>query len=198
MNPIGSNEINPTPSPALELADANQITQQLWVGGELDPTNRQRAMAQLDELMDRGIRSIIDCRMESNDIDWVTQAKAQIDYLSVGVEDAGYLMPDEWFDDGVTYALDQIGDNCVVLAHCQMGINRGPSMGFAILLAQGWDPIAALELIKSRRPIVRIAYAEDAIRWWLTKQGKDESEVLTQLRRARKWRSTSGVRRTIE
>ena len=52
-----------------------------------------------------------------------------------------------------------------MLAHCHMGINRGPSMGFAILLALGWDAEEALDAIHAARPIAFIAYAEDALRW---------------------------------
>jgi len=47
-----------------------------------------------------------------------------------------------------------------------MGINRGPSMGFAILLATGMEPVAALTAIRRVRPIAAISYAGDALDRW--------------------------------
>ena len=183
---------------SLKLANASQLTDHLWIGGELAQTDRVKATRQLDELTNAGIDSIIDCRMKCNDIEWVTAAKAQIDYLSIGVEDAGYLMPDSWWDEGTSYAFDQIADGRVVLAHCQAGINRGPSMGFAILIAQGWDAIDALDLVKACRPIARIAYAEQAIDWWLHTTGAPDEDAIAQIRRIKKWRVANGVPRTIQ
>ena len=182
----------------LKLANATQLTDQLWIGGELDRLDHNKAVAQLDELTDAGINAIIDCRIEWDDMDWVPEAKAQIDYLSIGVEDAGFLMPDEWWVSGTTYALDQISEGRVVLAHCQAGINRGPSMGFAILIAQGWDPIDALNLIRGRRPIARIAYAEQGIFWWMQTMGAPDGDTLAQVRRIMRWREERGVERSSE
>jgi dual specificity phosphatase 3 len=56
--------------------------------------------------------------------------------------------------------------NAQVLTHCHMGINRGPSMAFAILLATGMEPVEALDAIHSARPIAAISYAHDALGWW--------------------------------
>ena len=183
---------------SLKLADATQLTDHLWIGGELSQTDRGKATRQLSELIAAGVSSIIDCRMEGNDIDWITEANAQTDYLSIGVEDGGWVMPDEWFDDGVTYALEQISHGRTVLVHCQAGINRGPSMGFLILIAQGWDAIDALNLISARRPIARIAYAEQAIDWWLEWTGAPEAATIAQIRRIKKWRIENGVPRSTE
>ena len=182
----------------LDLADANKLTDHLWIGGELDSADRAMALGQLDEIVDAGIDSIIDCRIESTDIDWVTEAKAHIDYLSAGVEDAGYVMPDDWWFDGTTYALDQISEGHVVFVHCQVGINRGPSMGFAILVAMGWDPIEALNLIRERRPIARVAYAEQAIDWWLQSVGAPDEAAVTQIRRIKQWRIENDIPRGAE
>ena len=80
---------------------------------------------------------------------------------------AGQAMPDEWFWDGVDFALEALKDrHAQVLAHCHMGINRGPSMAFAIMLALGTDPVAGLSAIRRARPIAAISYAGDALDWW--------------------------------
>ena len=70
------------------------------------------------------------------------------------------------------------------MVHCHMGVNRGPSMAFAYLLDQGWDPIKALVAIRSARPIAGIIYAPDAIRALapvLTARGLDIDAVTRQV-----------------
>ncbi|MEC5168546.1 dual specificity protein phosphatase family protein [Glaciihabitans sp. GrIS 2.15] len=182
----------------LKKANATQLTEQLWIGGELNPQDHTAAVAQLDELMAAGIDTIIDCRMECDDLDWATEAKPQLSYLSIGVEDAGYVMPHDWFDDGVTFALNEISKGGTVLVHCQAGINRGPSMGFLILITQGWDTIDALDLIHKRRPIARMAYAAQAIDWWMESTGAEDDEIIKEIRRIKKWRIDNKVPRSTE
>ncbi|MBT9605459.1 dual specificity protein phosphatase [Microbacterium sp.] len=180
----------------LQWANAHQLTDHLWVGGELDQADRERAHLQLNELTAAsGIDTIIDCRFEANDMDWVTEAAPQLEYLHLGVEDAGYWMPDDWFDEGTEFALDQVGRGHTVLAHCQAGINRGPSMAFAVLIAQGWDAIEALDHIRAVRPIAQIGYAEDAILWTVLKAGGSAAEAKEQMNRVRRWRSSAGLPR---
>lgn len=179
----------------LELADASQLTDHLWIGGELDPSDSGLANRQLDELTAGGIDAIIDCRLKSRDVDWVTATKRQIDYLHIGVEDAGWRMPADWFDDGVEYGLDQIEQGHIVLTHCQAGVDLGPSMGFAILIAQGRDAIEALDQIRRARPTARIGYAEDAVQWWFDKIGASTQDQRLQVDRIRQWRAANGLPR---
>jgi len=74
-----------------------------------------------------------------------------------------------------------------VLVHCHMGVNRGPSMAFAILLGLGHDPVEALRAIRSARPIAAILYAEDAISWWHRRNGTPETIAYAERRRVREW-----------
>ncbi|MFM7225394.1 MAG: hypothetical protein ACKO1Y_08215, partial [Actinomycetota bacterium] len=69
-----------------------------------------------------------------------------------------------------------------------MGVNRGPSMAFRLLLEQGWDPIAALEAIREARPIANVAYAESAMRHFHRRNPGSAAERLDDLRRVRQWR----------
>ncbi|WP_157412122.1 dual specificity protein phosphatase [Agreia sp. Leaf283] len=177
---------------SLKIANASQITEQLWIGGELSATNPKTAKRQLDELRCAGVDAIVDCRIERDDLDWVTEAKPQIDYLYIGVEDAGFQMPDDWFDDGTTYALEQIHVGHVVLSHWA-GINRGPSMGFAILIAQGWDPIEASTCMKASRPIMRAVYAEQAVDWWSPKNAQPLGVAEREIARIQTWRAINQV-----
>ena len=67
---------------------------------------------------------------------------------------------------GVTAALQSLADpDRTVMVHCHMGVNRGPSMAFAAMIATGWDPVEALTAIRAARPVAVVLYAEDAVRW---------------------------------
>jgi hypothetical protein len=186
----------------LHYANASRITDNLWIGGDLETTDPALARIQLDELDNAGITDILDCRIEWDDQDWVTATKPHLGYLWLGVDDAGQRMRDEWFQRGTSHALDRLAAGGTVLTHCHMGINRGPSMGFACLLALGWDPIQALDRIRQRRPIAYVAYAEDALDWWLRSRNASLVERIDGRSRIVTWRrrndlDVSGIIRRI-
>ncbi|WP_157953255.1 dual specificity protein phosphatase family protein [Nocardioides allogilvus] len=143
---------------------------------------------QLHELDDIGITDIVDVRLEWNDEEWVMAAKPHLRYHWLGVDDAGQAMPHEWFDEGTERIRAALSDNGSVLVHCHMGINRGPSMGFAAMLSLGWDPIKALDRIREARPIAYIGYAEDALDWWLVKNDFSVVDLNRAQGRIRQWR----------
>jgi protein-tyrosine phosphatase len=178
----------PKPSEPLATfshANASFLTPYLAIGGDLDTTEHDVALGQLEELGDAGISHVIDARIEQNDEEWVRERNADVEYLHVGIDDAGQRVPAVWFDEGVAFAREAIESGGVVLAHCHMGINRGPSMGFAILLALGWDAREALDAIHAARPIAFVAYAEDALRWY---HSEDSAELAADLERLQEWR----------
>ena len=114
-----------------------------------------------------GVTHIIDVRDEWNDANAVRELAPAIVYHWLGTDDDGYGQPDAWFDAGVDAALDCMADpTAVAMIHCHMGVNRGPSMSFAVLLAMGWHPLAAIEAIRAARPIAAVLYAMDALDWW--------------------------------
>lgn len=175
--------------PSFRAANASPITRELWIGGDLDIFRPDVADAQLTELVEAGLTHIIDVRMEWDDSTWVTAAAPHVDYFHHGIDDAGQRIPDDWFDEGVAYAFEAFRDSkAVVLTHCHMGINRGPSMGFAILLAMGWEPIEALDAIRDARPIAFIGYADDALDWWLRRDGAGRQERRAGAVAIRRWR----------
>jgi len=176
---------------SFEHANASFVTPYLAVGGDLETTTEDVAVGQLSELGDAGITHVVDVRVEWNDEDWVRERRADLEYLHLGIDDAGQRVPDAWFDEGVRFALEGIESGGVVLAHCHMGINRGPSMGFAVLLALGWDAVEALDAIHAARPIAFLAYAEDALRWH---HGQDSAELERDLRRLHRWREDNDLR----
>ena len=97
-------------------------------------------------------------------------------------------MPAAWFDRITRWATEAIAAGGVVLTHCHMGINRGPSAGYAVLLALGWDPVDALAAIRAARPIANIWYAEDALAWHLDRVGASAGERRTTYARVARWR----------
>lgn len=173
------------PLPTLQHANASFVTPYLAIGGDLDTTRHDVAVGQLEELHGAGISHVIDVRVEWSDEEWVREQKSGIDYLHLGIDDDGQRVPDEWFDEGVGFGVKAIESDGVVLAHCHMGINRGPSMGFAILLALGWDAREALDAIHQARPISYLAYAEDALRWH---HGESSPELERALEQLEQWR----------
>ena len=54
---------------------------------------------------------------------------------------------------GTQAALETIRGGGKVYAHCAYGRHRGVAMGACILIAQGYDPGDAMELIKARRAV---------------------------------------------
>ena len=129
-------------------------------------TTRNCPASSCVERLEHGLTHILDVREEWSDEEHVARSQPQVTYFWQGIPDLGQEVGTQWFDAGVEFALEALADpDNVVLAHCHAGINRGPSIGFAILLALGHDPVEALEMIRQARPIVMVAYAEDALRW---------------------------------
>ncbi|MDF2967839.1 MAG: dual specificity protein phosphatase family protein [Nocardioidaceae bacterium] len=178
--------------PRLRVANADFVTPRLLVGGDLDYRD-EKAVAQLAELVSIGVTHIVDARIEASDEDFVAARVPAMAYLHHGVDDAGQRIPAAWFDVGVDFAVSALEDDpdAMVLSHCHMGINRGPSLGFAILLAQGWNPMDALNRIRTVRPIAFVAYAEDALHWHHGRTGGSSRQLAGDLRRLAEWREAN-------
>lgn len=142
-------------------ANISWVTHDLAVGGDLAYSD-QIALKQAREILKSGITHVVDMRSEANDASlWESFGVA---YKSLGTDDrTGHVVDPAIFDAGVHFARLAARSSGKVLAHCHMGINRGPSMGFAILLDRGYPPIAAFDMIRSARPEAFIAYARDAL-----------------------------------
>jgi dual specificity phosphatase 3 len=139
------------------------ISEQIIISGDLSEEIPQ-ALRQIDGWKRAGISHVLDTRIEWSDQELVAQHAPVIVYGWVGADDAGLPQADEWFDAGLEFATDALRDSeAVLLVHCHMGINRGPTMAYRILLERGVDPIEALEAIRSARPIADIGYAADAL-----------------------------------
>lgn len=171
------------------MANVSRITDRLLTGGDLPvDVGPDGMLLDLRDLQSEGVTHILDVRSEWNDQEFVARHAPRIRYLHNGADDAGLRMPDAWFDRGVGFALQALQEpGTTVLAHCHMGINRGPSMAFAILLAQGLGPVAALDAIRAARPIVGLAYAADALDWWHRRSGAPEAVAARQRAAFARW-----------
>ncbi|HYO19815.1 MAG TPA: hypothetical protein VES02_14250 [Dermatophilaceae bacterium] len=149
-------------------ANISYIADRVWTGGDLPSDLGEDVMlADLVEIQNAGITHILDTRIECSGEEFLRTHAPHLGYLWNGADDVGQVMVDDWFDAGVGFALAALADpDAQVLAHCHMGINRGPTMAFAILLATGLDPITVLNAIRRARPMAVIHYADDALDWW--------------------------------
>lgn len=138
----------------------------MWVGGDLSPIPEE-AIEQIDDIIGKGIKYIVDMRVETHDYDvWANYPDIQ--YHNIPTDDAnGYSMPNEAFDRIATIDRLAQSEREGILFHCHMGINRGPTAAFAMLLRRGVHHRLALWEIRKARPIAAIGYAPDAYRWHL-------------------------------
>ena len=164
------------------MANISRITDRIWTGGDLPCHIGPDAMvADLADIRAAGITHIIDNRLERDDGAFIEKHAPTVTYVWNGQDDAGQRMPDSWFDAGVGVALTALAQpGAAVLSHCHMGINRGPSMAFAIMLATGWCPADALSAIRRARPIAAIDYSGDALDWWVRVSGTGDASARRQ------------------
>jgi dual specificity phosphatase 3 len=157
-------------------ANAHRITDFLYVGGSLRSGDADPGTV-LTELRSHGVTHILDCRTETSDEKLVARLAPDLVYHQAGTEDQAAGTAAGWFDSGVTFAHEALSTpGHVVLAHCALGQSRGPSMAYAVLLDQGYDPGEALLLITENRPQALANYAEQALAWHLDRIGADSSK----------------------
>jgi len=181
--------VNPS-LPQAAFANLHFVTPHLAVGGDLSAYDDHLAGLQLAEIEELGITHVIDVRLEWDDSGTFAAALPHVAYLHHRLDDAGQVVPAEWFEEAVAW-VEAAGPDAIVLAHCHMGINRGPSLGFALLLAQGWDPVEAIAAIRAARPQANVWYAADALRWHHARTGVDPETAARQHRELQAWRSAN-------
>lgn len=141
------------------------VAAQLATSGDL-PENPSAARAHLRYWEEQGITDVFDMRGEADDSTFI-HANSNIRSYWFGIDDNGTRRPDSWFEKFTDVAREVLADpSRRLLVHCHMGINRGPSSLYAIMLTQGWNPTEALTAIRAARPIAGLIYAADATRWW--------------------------------
>jgi protein-tyrosine phosphatase len=170
-----------------------EVTDGLFVGGDL-PADDIAAAEHLADWLNAGVTHILDVREEWSDEAFVAALDPDVGYTHLGTHDNGGEQHAAWFDAGTAaarHAADTPGAG--LLVHCHMGINRGPTMAFAILLDRGWDPVDALDAIRAARPIAAIGYAEDALRWHLARTGASPSTVRAARQQVQHWHEANDI-----
>jgi hypothetical protein len=125
--------------------DFSFITDQLFIGETPSPL-------EYDFLRDLGVRLVINMRIEKRP--YFDLGTPPLDFLWLPTVDTpGLVIPIRFLIRGVQAALETIRTGGKVYAHCHKGRHRGVAMGASILIALGYDPFEAMELIKQQRPI---------------------------------------------
>ena len=169
------------------------VTPQIATGGDL-PQIWDDLMHALQAWQDLGITHVIDNRQEWSDEDVVFALAPEVAYLYNGVDDAGCGQPDHWFDNGVAWARQALADpDAKILIHCHMGINRGPSLTYAVLLDHGYDPVEAIDAIRAARAIAGVLNAEDALDWFHRRNYVDPGRRADDHQRLAAWREDNWI-----
>lgn len=164
------------------------VTPNLLVSGDLDSSSLAVFSEQLEHLIELGVTDIIDVRAEASDEDLVRKLQKNITYHHVATADDGYARPDAWFESGVTAAVSALNkEGRKVFVHCHMGVNRAPSLTFAIMLALGYGPVESLSAIRTARPIAALMYAPDALAWWHRYSGASPEQANAEQREVSDW-----------
>ena len=140
------------------MVDFSQITERLFTGAGI--SNAQ----DVDQLVAAGITHIVDARDDFDDEALVMASHPFIFYTwDPTADDGKHPKPREWFEKAVVIAMGaMIWSSSKIFTHCAAGVNRGPSLAYAILRAMGLSKDEAYNMIKAKRPQAGIAYRDDA------------------------------------
>ena len=140
------------------------ITPALAVGGSFP----MRCAEQLARTF--GIAAVVDLRAEACDDETVLRRHG-LTLLHLPTEDHCAVSA-PMLDDGVAFVTDSLARGDRVLFHCEHGIGRSALLALCVLVAQGLEPMQALELAKDRRDRVSPSPAQyEAWAAWLRRRG---------------------------
>lgn len=135
------------------------ITSQLLTGGgTYDPHEYQ-------EVLSYAVTHVIDCRIESRSHKGWRRYGAHVNYLWTGFDDDFRPKGSSVWAKGIAFGVQALSEGGIVYAHCAAGMNRGPSMAYALLRAHyRLKPAAAFAAIQAVRPCAGVVYAADVER----------------------------------
>jgi protein tyrosine phosphatase (PTP) superfamily phosphohydrolase (DUF442 family) len=122
--------------------NVSQVNEWLWVGGSV-------SRSQYAALAAQGITAVIDMRAERCD-DRAALGALGIELLHLPVTDR-YPPSVEQLMKGVEWALPRVKAGGRLYAHCEHGVGRGPLMGLAVMVAQGWEATEAYRTVRKAR-----------------------------------------------
>ena len=131
----------------------SKITDDLFIGS-MPSANHY------DQLRELGVRLIINMRFTLGPRPDPHQAPINTLWLR-SIDSPFFPISIQKLMQGAGAALETIRDGGKVYAHCAYGRHRGVAMGACILIAQGHDPHAAMQLIAERRSVA------DPFAWYI-------------------------------
>ena len=123
----------------------SQITDDLFIGN-------MPSLDDYDRLHDLGVRLIINMRFSRGPKPDAHEPPMRTLWLR-SLDNPFIPISIHKFMRGAQAALETIREGGRVYAHCAYGRHRGVAMGACILIAQGFDPFAAMKLIAERREV---------------------------------------------
>lgn len=131
------------------------VTDRIAIGGEIT------SKADVDQIVAAGITHVIDMRQEFDD-NMLNDQRIEIMWLPQ--VDDGTMRPPGQYRKGVEFVLAALAQpKNKVFMHCSAGLNRGPTMGYAVLRAFGLPKAEAIERIRAARPEVVFYVVENYI-----------------------------------
>jgi len=125
--------------------DFSKITDDLFIG-------TTPGASDYDRLRELGVRLVINMRFARGP--HPDHHPEALKFLWLRTFDSPViLIPIQKLVEGTHIALETIRQGGRVYSHCAKGRHRSVAMGAAILIAQGYEPEAAMLLIKKQRPI---------------------------------------------
>jgi protein-tyrosine phosphatase len=118
------------------------VNEHLAVGGSIHPE-------EIKALRPQGITHVVDTRAERCD-DKDILAHEKIDWLHLPTLD-NHPLSIEQLMEGTKWANERLKKGDRVLIHCEHGIGRSVLLTCAVLVTQGMDADAALNLVKRQR-----------------------------------------------
>lgn len=122
------------------------ITDHLAIGGAF-PSVRAAELATTHR-----VRAVVDLRSENRDEDAVLREHG-VAFLHLPTDDHHAVSP-AMLEAGAAFAARHLARAERVLIHCEHGIGRSATLALCVLVDLGLEPLAALELAKSRRALV--------------------------------------------
>jgi protein-tyrosine phosphatase len=139
------------------MFEFSSITDDLFIG--ITPL-----ASDYDGLRELGIKLVINMRLVHGPFPDTHHTPIQLLWLRT-FDSPLFPIPIPKLMTGAQAALETIRTGGKVYVHCAGGRHRGVAMGSCVLVAQGYDPEAAMDLIKARRAVAdpRIYYNRSRI-----------------------------------
>jgi protein-tyrosine phosphatase len=98
------------------------------------------------------IRAVVDLRSEDRDDESILRQHG-IRLLHLPTDDH-HAVSQPMLEDGVAFVRPFLDRGERVLIHCEHGIGRSATLALCVLVGQGYEPLEALELSKTRRGLI--------------------------------------------